>query len=144
MKKNVFMSFAAMALLLGLSSCNKDDEATPSNANSIVGKWEWSKETIYNDGNPILVDYEHTEECGRDYMVFEASGNLTEVYYEIPPNSDCDEIEWMASYTISGNTLTITDDSETYSANYSISNNQLTIVSEGTDGIEYTSILIRK
>ncbi len=139
------MSFAAMALLLGLSSCNKDDEATPSNANSIVGKWEWSKETNYNNGSAVLVDYEHNEECGKDQLIFEANGTLRDVYYEKPNNTGCIDYDIAGSYSVSGNTLTITeDDGETYSANYSISNNQLTIVSKGTDGTEYTSILVKK
>jgi len=145
MKKNVLISFASMAILLGLSSCNNDDETTNNNTNSIMGKWEWSKETNYNGGNPVLVDYEHTEECGKDQLIFEANGKLTDIYYELPPNSECMEYKPVVSYTISGNTLTITEnDGETYSVNFSITNDELKIIDTGSDGIAYTSILKRK
>ena len=134
-----------MAIVLGLSSCNKDDESTNNNTNSIVGKWEWSKETDYDSGSAVLVDYQHYEECGKDQLIFEVNGTLRDVYYEKPVNADCSDYDVSSSYSISGNTLTITeDDGETYSANFTVTNDELKIISTNDDGTVYTSILKKK
>lgn len=145
MKKNVLISFASMAILLGFTSCNKDDETTPSNTNSIVGKWEWSKETTYDGTNTTTEDYKHFEECGKDYLLFEANGKVKDVYYENPNGIGCIDYDIEGLYSISGNTITVTeDDGETYSYNFSVTNDELRIVDTGNDGVVYTSILVRK
>lgn len=55
------------------------------------------------------------------------------------------EYKPVASYSISGNTLTITeDDGETYSANFTVTNDELKIISANDDGTVYTSILEKK
>ncbi|PDS21691.1 hypothetical protein B0A78_13970, partial [Flavobacterium columnare NBRC 100251 = ATCC 23463] len=72
--KNLFLVLSI--LLLGLSSCSKDDDSTPiTSVASLEGKWQLTKEGGIINNQEVLTDYQHTSGCAKDYMEF-LSGNI--------------------------------------------------------------------
>ena len=145
MKKTVLFAFIAFGAAMGFVSCNDDDNNNSGN-NSIVGEWEWVKETEYENGTSVLVDYEHAEGCEKDYMIFTADGVLTDVYYENTPENSCVEYKSNGTYSTNGDIITVTeDDGYTYSANFTVTNDELRITSvDPEEDYSFVSILKRK
>lgn len=142
MKKIVLFMSVAISAAFGLVSCDNDDNV---NNNSIVGDWEWVQETVYENGESILADYDHANGCEKDYISFTATGEMSDVYYENTPQNDCVEHKYNGTYTTNGNILTITEDGYVYSVKFSVTNDEMRIENlEGEEEYSFVSILKRK
>lgn len=101
MKNLVLKALLVLSISMVSISCSSDDAPAP--AASIIGKWEFLKETI--GGN--LVDYGHTDGCNKDRLEITAT-TYTDVFYESAPGGiPCDEIIDPSPYTKAGNVLTV-------------------------------------
>ena len=98
-------------LALGLTSCSKDDDGGSSA--SLEGKWEYSKDGMSVNGNEALLDYDHSENCPKDYMQITAT-TVVDHYFYNDGTPECDEEIDSSTYTRDGNTLSVTVDGTTY------------------------------
>ncbi|MET2996876.1 lipocalin family protein [Flavobacterium columnare] len=102
--KNLFLVLSI--LLLGLSSCSKDDDSTPiTSVASLEGKWQLTKEGGIINNQEVLTDYQHTSGCAKDYMEF-LSGNITKEHYFKNPN--CQETIDTGTWNKTNNSVVIT------------------------------------
>ena len=90
------------------SSCS-DEEDGPTTSGNLVGKWEFFQEGEKIGSNENLVSYAHQAGCTKDNVEFKADGTVVNKLYEI----ECELFEDEATYTKSGNSLTIVDNSGT-------------------------------
>lgn len=100
--KNFVVLFVVATMVL--FSCDKKDD----DAASIVGKWQYAKEGTIVNGSEVLVDYNHTPGCSKDYIEVIDGGVLKDVYYDSNGAGGCDETIDTAAWTRNGNTLTVT------------------------------------
>lgn len=93
-----------------LTSCNNDDDSSSA---SLIGAWEFSQES---NQSGVLEDYEHTPDCTKDYIEFLSDGALKSYFYGSFGPVVCQEFIDEATWVRVGNTITITEDTETYEA----------------------------
>lgn len=87
-----------------ISSCSKDDDNNSQSSESIYGKWYY-KETVINN---TTYPYDDHESCGKDYIEFYDTNKIKGVDVW-----DCEEdIDWIGTFTILNNSLTISNGSE--------------------------------
>jgi hypothetical protein len=92
----------ALAILSSFAiSCSSDDG--PSTSGDLMGKWYFKEYRVQGQTIP----YEDHEDCGKDYIQFNADGTGANVDVW---NCELDSAPF--SYTRSGNNLTITSDGE--------------------------------
>jgi hypothetical protein len=102
--KKIFLTLSI--LLLGLSSCSKDDESTPTTTvASLEGKWQFTKEGEITNNQEVLVDYQHTSGCTKDYTEF-LSGNIIKDHYFDNPN--CQETIDTGTWNRTNNSVVLT------------------------------------
>lgn len=97
------LSLVAIALTLGLSSCSKDNDATPETTVQIEGKWQFTKEGHITNNQEILNEYQHTSGCTKDYTEILA-GNVVKDHYFDNPN--CQETIDTGVWNKNNNALT--------------------------------------
>ena len=105
MKKFKQLALLFLAVSVTLVSCNKDDDE----AAALEGKWEYSKEGSIINGQELLIDYQHTSGCNKDYSEIIAGGILKDVYYESNGAGGCDEFIDTLNWSRNGNTITVSD-----------------------------------
>lgn len=98
--KNLFFFFSI--LLIGLSACKKND---PDSTVSIEGKWQFTKEGTMTNNQEILIEYEHTVGCTKDYSEI-LPGNILKDHYFDNPN--CQETIDTGNWSKNGNNLVFT------------------------------------
>lgn len=96
--------FALMVMLMtlvsvGLAACSDDE---PKIAD-IVGTWQYAEPEVYNDATML---YQFTKE-----------GEFHLVVISIIPNGKPDHFTFHGSYTVKGNTLSMTYDDDVYGEN---------------------------
>jgi hypothetical protein len=97
MKKNLFI----LIIVIGISSCSKDDDNSSQSSQSIYGKWYYKETVIDNTTYP----YDDHEPCGKDYIEFYDTNKIKGVDVW-----DCEEdIDWIGTFTKSNNSLTISN-----------------------------------
>lgn len=106
--KKVILLFVAIVSLSSITSCSDDDEAA-----SLVGKWQYSKEGVASNGQEVLVDYEHTEGCTKDFIQITATTVTDHSFFN---DGECVEETFSTTYTRNGNTLTVGSGSEVTTA----------------------------
>lgn len=123
-------------LTLGLTSCSSDDDS--SSSDSIEGTWEWSKEGTIVNGEEFLYDYDHFCDNKKDYVQILSGGVIKEVWYE----TDCTEDVWQANWSRNGNTLTVTDGTDSVSGEIlELTNTTLKLkYTETFDGTTYINV----
>lgn len=104
--KKIFLLAIAFVSFATVTSCDKDDDAQAS----LEGKWELSKTGIAGSGQEALTDYEHQEGCAKDFVMINATTFADHTFF----GTTCEEDITTATYTRSGNTLTVTEGTETY------------------------------
>lgn len=92
---------AILATSLFVFSCSSDDE--PTTSGELTGKWYFKEVRVQGQTIP----YDDHEECGKDYIQFNANGTgaNVDVY-------NCVEDSAPYTYTRSGNNITITSDGQ--------------------------------
>ncbi len=108
MKRILFTAFLA-ALTLGLTSCPGEKTIDPSSAD-LIGTWDLTQTYYIYKENGEVVD-EDTETLPRDYRIavtFNADGTSISEHYD---EGELDS-SFYATWTLSGNTLTITEDGD--------------------------------
>ena len=103
MKKFAFL-FVAVATVF--TSCSDDND---SKSAKLPGTWEFAKQGSVVGGQEVLVDYDHTAGCPKDYIVIDADKFVEHDF----TGDDCLESTDTTTYTRSGNTITITSGGET-------------------------------
>ena len=97
------ISLLTLAILSSfVISCSSDDG--PSTSGELTGKWYFKEYRVFGQTIP----YDDHEECGKDYLQFNADGTGANVDVW-----DCVEDVASFEYTRSGNNLTITSDGVT-------------------------------
>lgn len=103
-----FGILVALALVMGLSftSCGSDDDNS-NNIGSVVGKWNFESVKYTVNGASETEVYDDNEPgCAKDYLEFFENGSAVSGDYV----EDCELLQDPATYTRSGNTLTIDAD----------------------------------
>jgi len=102
--KNLFLLLST--LFLGFSSCSKDDDTTQTTDTiSIEGKWQFTREGEITNNQEVLVDYQHTTGCTKDYIEF-LSGNVIKDHYFDNPN--CRETIDTGTWNKNNNSVVLT------------------------------------
>jgi hypothetical protein len=141
MKKLTLM--LASALVLGLSSCSKDDDAGFSlNTTELQGKWNFNTERGLINGtevSPASNYFGNATGCSRDYIQFNADMSAVEGDYE-NSGSTCELFLDNATYTTSGNTIAIVSNGTTTSYNV-ISQNATSMTVQEVEAFEGASFV---
>jgi hypothetical protein len=111
MKKLIILFVFAVVAGLNFTSCSSDDDNTSST--SIEGKWNFSKfSTTVNGVTSPEMDYEGNETgCPKDFIEIKTGGVFVDGDYS---GSSCTLDSFTGTWAKSGNTLTITAESETF------------------------------
>lgn len=112
MKKNLVLFLSVMTIGLLCTSCSKDD--APQEEASLIGKWEYFKEGTIVNSVETLENYEHSSGCTKDNLEYKTNNNYSDILYENSPTTNCDESIYNATFSKSGNVITITHPSETF------------------------------
>ncbi|MGV7106732.1 lipocalin family protein [Flavobacterium sp. U410] len=136
MKKVLFLFVST--LVLGLTSCNKDDDSSSA---SIEGKWAYSQWGIGASGQEAFSNYENDCASQGDYIEFVSGGTATDHYF----NSSCEDEATSGTWAKEGNTLTLTIDGETETAEIiTLDGSTLKVkYSTGQEGMDYISVFTR-
>lgn len=137
--KKVILLFVAIVSLSSITSCSDDDEAEAS----LVGKWEYSQAGISGGGQDLLLPYEHTEGCTKDFVQITATLYADHSFFN---DGGCEEDIETSTYTRSGNTLTIGTGADAYTATIATLNGntlRLNVSSEDLPGITAVLVLTR-
>lgn len=108
--KKATLGILAAVMFAGLfTSCKSDDDSNSFSSDDLVGAWAFDKDQEWVEGmspeGELSYD-DHEEGCTKDYIYFEATGDLTEYDFY---NEECEYDTNVSSWTLSGKTLTITD-----------------------------------
>jgi len=136
MKKVLFLFVST--LVLGLTSCNKDDDK--SNSASIEGKWEYFQEGVLVGAQEFLEAYEHECETKKDYVEFLAGGIMNDVTYW----NDCSEDTSIGVWVKNGNTLAIAIEGESVNAEILTLNNETLKVKATVEGVTFIQVFRRR
>jgi len=102
-----FLILPALLLVLGSTSCDKDDDKYELPAATLTGKWFFSKVGTTIGGAEVLGDYDGNETgCSKDYVEFGNSGQFASVDYD-STDSPCEVFTDTGSYAVTGNTIVI-------------------------------------
>lgn len=135
--KKIFLLAIAFVSLATVTSCDKDDDAQAS----LEGKWEYSKEGLAASGQEVLVDYEHTTGCAKDFIMINATTVADHTFF----GSTCTEDVSTSTYTRSGNTVTVTVDGQSYTADIkTLDGSTLKLYSTDPDFPELTEVTVYK
>ena len=115
MKKIIVLFVAIATTGFTLTSCSKDDDGGINQAN-LIGKWEYSKEGEVIDGQELLIDYDHSPGCAKDYNEFLSNGTLRDVGYYSNGVNPCVEDIFNSTWSVSGNNIITTVLGVTYTA----------------------------
>lgn len=106
MKKIGILVASALVMGLSFTSCSSDDDNS-NNIGSIVGKWNFDSAKYTVDGVSESEPYDdHEPGCAKDYLEFLDNGSAIAGDYV----EGCVLIPDAATYTRSGNVLTIDDE----------------------------------
>lgn len=131
MKKLFILAFIAVASFV--VSCSKDDD------NSLEGTWYLESATV----NGVAVDLTACEK--KSFIAFSGDTYSSSDYYE-RTDGNCVEQTEKGTYSVSNGTITTVDsEGVTSTISYSVSGNTLTITGKDTEnGVEYTTVIIFK
>jgi hypothetical protein len=71
-----------VVLTLSLTSCSNEAVDLDDDTFSIAGKWQFTKEGDIINNHEVLIDYQHTPGCTKDYTEIMAGGVIKDHYYE--------------------------------------------------------------
>ncbi len=136
MKKNIIIT-VALGLFLALTSCTKDD--APETAASLIGKWEFSKEGVASGGQEVLVDYEHSTGCPKDFSTITATTIVDTYFY----GSNCAQDITNTAYTRSGNIISAKVDGVTQTVEIkTLDTNTLKIYGTDPDSPQLKQVIV--
>ena len=105
--KTKFLILPALMLVLGSTSCDKDDDKYELPAATLTGKWNYSKVGTTIGGAEVLADYDGNEEgCNKDYVEFGSNNNFADVDYD-STDSACEVFTDTGTYAVTGNTIVV-------------------------------------
>ena len=91
-----------------MTSCSNDDDAGISTDGNITGIWNYARTVTNLNGQETSTDHEHEAGCDKDYQEFVASGVFRDVVLYKNASNVCTEDAQTATWSKSGNTLTLT------------------------------------
>jgi len=97
-----FLYVAALFAVIS-TSCSSDDD-NKSASSSLVGKWEYSKEGVIDDGIEHIDEYNHQCASKKDYVEYLGGDQATIMHYD----SACEEDRTTATYVYANNKITMT------------------------------------
>ena len=141
-----FGILVASALIMGLSftSCGSDDDNS-NEIGSVVGKWNFEsvKYTVNGVSESEAYD-DHQPGCAKDFLEFFSNGSAVSGDYI----EDCELLQDPATYTRSGNILTIDAEGSISTQEILVANGStlvLRFVDTDSDGtIETTDVTLKK
>lgn len=113
MKKAIYLFLSITIVLTSLSACSSDSSSDNSNGGDnpslIVGSWEYVKLSNYLNGEFMFdIPFEHDCPTKKDYLTFNADGSMMNYDHD----ASCDVTPIPGVYTISGNSLIVTEEGE--------------------------------
>lgn len=115
MKKIKFTLLSVFTVLF-LFSCSSDDNGGSIDTQKLLGKWYFY--SLTENGEEELYDHDGSPQCGEDYLNFKSNGTLDDVMYEY--YDQCYSYEDQATYSVSGNTLTMIYEDENGEEDYTV------------------------
>lgn len=104
--KKILLLFVS-TLVLGLTSCSKDDDSS-SDSSNIEGRWEYFQEGTIVGGTETLVSWDHECTTKKDYIELLSGGVMKDMVYW----DDCIDDVVTGTWLRSGNNLTVALGSE--------------------------------
>lgn len=135
MKKILTKTLMIVAMAATLVACEKDETTSPSNTNSsqLVGTWDATLDIdkFYSSG--ILLSTDTTVYDSTLSGILTLNSNGTGLYIS-NDNGNIDTSNF--NYSVSGNTISTFDATDTITANYTLNGNALSITAELVFGTE--------
>lgn len=105
--KTRFLTVSALLLVLGFSSCDKDDDKYELPAATLTGKWYYSKVGTVIGGAEVLANYDGNEDgCNKDYIELGNGGEFANVDYD-STDTPCEVLTDTGTYAVTGNTVVV-------------------------------------
>lgn len=138
--KKILLLFVS-TLVLGLTSCSKDDDSS-SDSSNIEGRWEYFQEGTIVGGTETLVSWDHECTTKKDYVELLSGGVMKDMVYW----DDCIDDVVTGTWSKVGKNLTLTLDGETETAKIEKLNSSTLKVSIDytEDGVTYKYIQVFK
>lgn len=135
--KKILLLFVS-TLVLGLTSCSKDDDSS-SDSSNIEGRWEYFQEGTIVGGTETLVSWDHECTTKKDYVELLSGGVMKDMVYW----DDCIDDVVTGTWSRSGNNLTVALGSESVSAEIMILDSTTLKVKYVEGGTTYVQVFKR-
>ncbi|MEZ0006170.1 hypothetical protein ABH942_001533 [Flavobacterium sp. 28YEA47A] len=89
-------------IIFSLYSCSSDDSTSATV--TLEGKWQYTRIGTFTDNQEILMDYQHTPGCSKDYIEILPGGIIKNHEFN---NPNCQETISTGTWTRSNNSITV-------------------------------------
>jgi hypothetical protein len=105
--KAKFLILPALLLVLGSTSCDKDDDKYELPAATLTGKWFYSQVGTTIGGAEVLGAYDGNEDgCSKDYIELGNDGEYANVDYD-SADTPCAVSTQTGSFAVTGNSFVV-------------------------------------
>ena len=106
MKKINLIFIAIIMSSFSFYSCSEEDSGV--DPGKLIAKWEYFQEGEVINGQEILMTYEHSEGCEKDFIEILSNGTVRDVSYYFNNNNPCFEDVYITTWSVNSNNFTTT------------------------------------